>query len=220
MWQWNWPGAERELRRGLELNPSHATGRSWFGLLLSGMGRLDEALQQSRRAYELDPFAVVVSSHYGWQCYLTHDVECAIAQQRRTLEINASFGLAYQRMALAYAYKGMLDEALAAIRKAVELSPERPDFLADLAYVLAVRGETAAARSALRQSERRVFEPYNIARAFVALGESDSAFTWLERTNWNWPHRAVRSDPALDRVRVDPRFARLSSRIDSLTGMR
>ena len=220
LWEADWPGTERGLRRALELNPNHATGRSWYGLVLAGMGRQKEALEQSRRAYELDPFAVIVSSNYGWQCYLARDFDCAIAQQQRTLEINPTYGRAYQRMAIAYASQGRLDDALAAARKAVELSPERPDFLADLAYVLALRGETAAARAALARSERQAFEPFNIARAWVALGERDSAFVWLERSNWKWPHRAVRSDPALDRLRSDPRFAQLSSRIDSVVGLR
>ncbi|MGH7678395.1 MAG: BTAD domain-containing putative transcriptional regulator [Gemmatimonadaceae bacterium] len=220
LWLPNWPGAERELRRALELNPSHATGRSWYGLVLAGMGRLDEAVEQSRRAFELDPFAVVVSSNYGWQCYLKRDFECDIAQQRRTLEISPSWGRAYARLATAYAASGRLDDALAAIRKAIELTPERPDFVADLAYVLALRGETAEANRMLLQAKRRPFEPFHIARAFVALRQDDSAFVWLERSNWRWPHRAVRWDPALDRVRSDPRFARLSLRIDSVTGMR
>jgi TolB-like protein/DNA-binding SARP family transcriptional activator len=189
MWLPNWPGTERGLRRALELNPSHATGRSWYGLVLAGMGRLDEALEQSRRAYELDPFAVVVSSNYGWQCYLVRDIECAIAQQRRTLEISPSWGRAYQRMAMAYAVEGKFDDALAAMERAIELSPERTDFLGDIAYVHAMRGDTAAARTALRQAKLHVFEPFNIARAFIALGERDSAFVWLERSNWKWAHR-------------------------------
>jgi len=220
LWESNWPGTERELRRALELNPNHATAHSRYALLLAGMARHDEALEHSRRAYELDPFAVVMSSNLGWHCYLVRDFSCAISQQLRTLEISPSYGRAYERMAIAHAATGKLDEALAAARKAVELSPERPDYIADLAYVLALRGETAEARRAVRQAEGNPFEPFSIARAFVALGEPDSAFAWLERSNWKWPHRALRSDPALDRVRSDARFARLSARVDSLVGMR
>jgi hypothetical protein len=53
----------------------------------------------------------------------------------------------------------------------------------------------------------------------VALGEPDSAFAWLERSSWQWPHRAVRSDPALDPLRSDPRFGRLVLRVDREMGI-
>jgi TolB-like protein/DNA-binding SARP family transcriptional activator len=216
----HWPGMERELRRALELNPSHATARTWYGLLLAGMGRRREALEQSRRAYELDPFAIVPSSNYGWQCYLARDSDCAIDQYRRTLEIGPGYGRTHARLGFAYAQKGMLDEAVRALQTAIELHPERPDFVADLAYVQALRGETAAARETLERAKRQPFEPFNIGRAYVALREPDSAFAWLERSTWQWPHRAVLSDPALDPIRSDPRFARLVARVQREMGIR
>jgi adenylate cyclase len=218
--QKNWPGMERELRRAIELNPSHATARTWYGLLLAGMGRPREALEESRRAYELDPFAIVPSSNYGWQCYLARDSDCAIDQYRRTLEIGPGYGRTHARLGFAYAQKGMLDEAVRALQTAIELHPERPDFVADLAYVQALRGETAAARENLERAKRQPFEPFNVGRAYVALREPDSAFAWLERSRWQWPHRAVLSDPALDPVRTDPRFARLVARVKGEMGIR
>ena len=81
-------------------------------------------------------------------------------------------------------------------------------------------GETATALATLKRAKEQPFEPFNIARAYVALQEPDSAFAWLERSSWEWPHRAVRIDPALDPLRADPRFARLTERIDREMGMR
>ena len=48
----------------------------------------------------------------------------------------------------------------------------------------------------------------------------DSAFAWLERSRWQWPHRAVLSDPGLDPLRTDPRFARLVERVERQMGIR
>jgi hypothetical protein len=70
----------------------------------------------------------------------------------------------------------------------------------------------------LQRRDRR--EGYNIARPYLALGEPDSAFAWLDRSSWKWPHRALRADPALDPLRSDPRFVRLSERIDREMGLR
>jgi tetratricopeptide (TPR) repeat protein len=125
-----------------------------------------------------------------------------------------------QRVSLAYAQKGMHDEALAAVQKAVALGPERADFLADLAFVQALRGDTAAAHEALRRAKANPIEPFNIARAHVALGPLDSAFAWLERSTWQFPSRAVRTDPGLNALRSDERFVALSERIDREMGVR
>ena len=219
-WQRNWPGAERELRRAVELNPGHAMARSWLGLLLTGQGRLDEALREGRRAYEVDPFAPIVSGNYAVFCYLTRDYDCALEQLRRTLDLGALVPRFEARLAFSYAHKGNLDTALTIARGAAEAAPDRPDVLADLAYVQALAGHHAAARATLGRSKLPSVEPFNVARAYAALGEADSAFAWLERSAWQWPHRAVRADPALDPLRRDPRFARLSLRIDREMGLR
>ena len=219
-WHKNWPGAERELRRAIQLNPSNATAHTWYSLLLAGLGRLKEAREESRLAEELDPFAVVPSGNYAWQCYLSRDQDCAITQLKKALEFSPGSARTYDRLGLAYAQKGMLDDAVAALQKAVELGPERPDFLADLAFVQALRGDTESALESLRRAKEQPFEPFNIARAFVALGQTDSAFVWLEKSNWHFPHRAVVSDPGLDPVRSDARFVRLAERIDREMGVR
>jgi TolB-like protein/Flp pilus assembly protein TadD len=219
-WQRNLPGAEREYRRAVELNPSNATARTWHSLVLAGLGRQAEALDESRRAAELDPFAVVASSNYAWQCYLARDYDCAIRQQRKTLEISPGYAGSYDRLGLALAQSEKLDEAVHALRKAVELGPSRPEFLADLAFVQALRGEPALAHETLRRAKAQPIEPFSIARAHVALGQPDSAFAWLERSSWQFPHRAVRSDPGLDPLRSDARFTRLVERIDRELGVR
>jgi hypothetical protein len=106
------------------------------------------------------------------------------------------------------------------MQQAVDLAPQRADFLADLAYVHALGGRTADARQALRRAGPEPFEAYSVARAYVALGEPDSAFAWLDRSNFRWPHRAILADPALDPIRGDPRFRQLRERIEREMGMR
>jgi TolB-like protein/Tfp pilus assembly protein PilF len=219
MWQKNWPGAAREYTRAIVLNPGHAIARSWYSLLLRGMGRSEEALRQSRLASELDPFAVVVTYNYAWQCYIARDYACAIEQFHRSLEITA-YPSSYRGLGLTYAQKSMPEESIRMLLEAVERAPRRPDFLADLAYVQALAGRMEDARASLRIAKDQPLEAFNIARAHVALDEPDSAFAWLERASWRWPNRAMRDDPALDALRSDPRFARLSARIEREMGMR
>ncbi len=49
-------GAEIELKKAISLNPNYADAHQWYGWVLRGMGRLTEALDEAKKAYELDPF--------------------------------------------------------------------------------------------------------------------------------------------------------------------
>ena len=218
-WNKDWPGTEREIRRALQLNPGQANTRTWYGLLLAGWGRSREALAESRRAAELDPFALVATNNVGWQCYLNGDAECAEKYFQRAVDMGG-YANSHRGMAILYARKGMFKEALASMRKAIELGPTQTELIADLAQVQALGGDRVGALTTLELAKASPREPFNIGRAYVALQEPDSAFAWLERSSWQWPHRAVRMDPALDPIRSDPRFARLSERIEREMGLR
>ena len=225
-WRGDWVAAERELRRAIELNPGYATARTWYSLLLGGFGRFDEAVRESRRAWELDPFALVPSSNHGWALILARRYDEAIEQYRRTLELDDGWSMSHVGMGIAFDQKGMHAEAVRALRRAVELRPERPEHRAKLAYVLARAGSADEARQLLREVESEpaqvvaVRAAFALGHAYLALGEKDRAFTWLERTDWRWPQRANLYDPALDPVRDDPRFRRLVERVARERGIR
>lgn len=219
-WKRNWPGVDRELRRAIALDPNDAVAHTYYSVLLSGLGRVDEAVRESRRGYELEPFALHVSLTYAWQCRLARDYGCAIRQYQRTLELDSAFAFAWDGLGMAYAGEGMRAEAIRALTRAIELSENSPYTQVDLAYVHAKFGEAKQAREILAQWKSGEVEPFNVARAYVALGEADSAFVWLDKSTWAWPHRALRIDPALDAVRSDPRFDALSAKIDREVGLR
>jgi len=219
-WQRNWPGAERELRRAIELNPGHATARSWYSMLLGGMGRVDEARQQGRRAAESDPFAVLISLTYAGTLYMARDYAGAVEQFRRTLEINDAWAPTHAWLSVTYAQMGMYEPAIRAGARAVELGPGVSMFAANLAYAYARAGREPDARRLLQRAKAERVDAFGVARVHVALGEPDSAFVWLERSPWQWPHRANLHDPTLDPLRSDPRFARLSARVEREMGIR
>src|SRR5262249_49116207 len=58
--EWDWRGAERSLRRALEINPSHQQGCVIYGRLLDACGRREEALAIKLRALEIDPLSPLV----------------------------------------------------------------------------------------------------------------------------------------------------------------
>lgn len=218
-WQRDWRGAERELRRAIELNPGHPDAHGWYALLLTGMGRSAEALAESRQDAELDPLTGEALANLGHHCYLSRDDECAMDRLRTSFDVG-NYAPALSLLGVVYARNGMHAEAIRVVRRAIEVAPERTEFLGDLAFVQALGGDTVSAHETLRLAKVDPFEPFNIARAYVALQEPDSAFAWLDRSSWLWPHRAALNDPVLDPIRSDARFARLSERIQREMGLR
>lgn len=110
---------------------------------------------------------------------------------------------------------GRTDEALAALRRAIELDPDAVSPVAASALAHAAAGRRAEARSVLErllaERGRRYVPEGDLAAIHLALGEVDEAFAWLERAlherDGQMPYLAV--DPLFDRIRSDDRFGKL-----------
>jgi len=66
-----------------------------------------------------------------------------------------------------------------------------------------------------KQSKRKYIAPSVIAELYVALGEKDQAFAWLDKAYEEHDFILVllKVQPSLDSLRSDPRFAVLLKRI-------
>ena len=76
--EWNWAGAERSLKRALQLNPNHSEGFLIYGQLLEALGRLEEGLQMKLRALERDPFSPLVHLQISLSYWNQHLYDDAI----------------------------------------------------------------------------------------------------------------------------------------------
>ncbi len=218
-YDWDWPGAEREFRRGLELNPGSAYGHGRFEFVLSGMGRYEEALAESRRAVQLSPAGPSEIVANATALYMARRYDDAIAVALRAVEVDPGFSFGYDRLGWAYTDKGMYPEAIAALEKAVKLSGGAPPFKAELARAYALSGRGGEARRILREQEdlqRRSYGgPVAIGLIHLALGERDEALHWLEEG-----YRVRDANmmllggfPMWDPLRNDPRFQDLLRRM-------
>ena len=189
-------------------------------------GRVEDAVREGRRAYELDPFNFTFGGNYVDQLVLARQYDRAIEEARRTLEIDPNRPFVRRTLGLLYVLTGRHRDGERELRAVVAANPGVPDFRADLAWGLATTGRREEARRVLGEVEalpdgpRKRDAAFSIGRAHVALGEPDRAFAWLERADWRWPHRGNRLDPALDPLRADARFAQLSARVDREMGVR
>ncbi|MCI4320165.1 MAG: tetratricopeptide repeat protein [Thermoplasmata archaeon] len=219
LYERDWAGAEKELKRGIALNPGYPAGHQFFADYLKAVGRFDEALAEMRRALELDPLSMSVNTGFGHVLYLARDFDGAIEQYGRALRIDPTFGPAHLWFGRPYLQKGMYDEAIAEIQQAVASSGGSTISLAVLAHALASAGRSTEAKSILadllERSRARYLPSYWIALIFTGLGDVDQAMAWLERayeerSSWLvW----INVEPRFDRLRPDPRFGSLLQRM-------
>ncbi|MGH9943777.1 MAG: tetratricopeptide repeat protein, partial [Pyrinomonadaceae bacterium] len=219
IFDWDWAGAEREYQRAIALNPNYATARHWYAHFLTAMGRQPEALAEMTRAHELDPLSLPINAGMGWHYFLTRQYEPAVAEYRKTLEMDQNFYLAYFLLGLAYGQLARYEEALAAYERARVLSGGGPAVMAGTARVHALTGRHAEAHAALDQlhdiARLRYVSPYYIAAVYAALGDKQQAFDWLRRACDNHSEGVIwlALDPTLDSLRPDPQFSQLMQRV-------
>ena len=220
LFEWDWPGAEREFQRAFEINPSYATAHQWYALLLKDQGRLAEAFDEIKRAQALDPLSLIINCDAAVMYYWARQYDRSIQEYRKALEMDPNFAVAHWGLGRAYVEKRMFREATAELQKAIVLSGGSAVHLASLGHAYAVAGEKAAARDALSNlkdlSKRANVSPYDIALIHAALGEKDQAFEWLEKAYEQRDSSLIflKVDPRLDPLRSDPRFQDLLRRMN------
>jgi DNA-binding winged helix-turn-helix (wHTH) protein/TolB-like protein/Tfp pilus assembly protein PilF len=218
-YEWDFPRAEREFKRAIELNPSYATTHQWYAELLLILRRFDEALVEIRQAQELDPLSLIVNGVAA--SILTHAGQYDQADEllQRTLELEPNFVAAHAYLAHVYEGKGMYEEALAELQKARDLTGSRISIF-NLARVYALWGKRSEARrelGELRELSKRQYVPaYDLAQIYALLGERDRAFEELQRS-YEEHYRFLiflNVDPSFDGLHSDPRFIALLRRMN------
>jgi DNA-binding SARP family transcriptional activator len=222
MWEHDWEGAERALRRAITLAPSYATAHQWYGILFCALGRMPEAVEHTRRASELDPLSRQIANTYGMFLYYGGDSAAALRQYRAVVDAEPDSAWVRQNPWLlsnasrVYTAHGLYDEALRALQFALAAAPRHPRLLWDLSatYVAMGQPERALATFAAADTASGQYA-YFRASVFAVLGQRDSAFYWLDRVQ-EWgpsPVAELRMHPALAPIRSDPRYDALLRRL-------
>jgi tetratricopeptide (TPR) repeat protein len=210
---WDWPGAEAEYKRAIQLSPSYAIAHLRYAELLSTARRHDQALVEVRKAHELDPLSLAISTNVGRVLYFARRYDEAIDELRATLELDPKAGIAHLYLGLAYEGKGMSQEAMAQLTEAQALLHWNQSL--SVAHLLAVLGRRAEAEAILRGGDESEGNWFFIAGVHAALGNADAAFGYLEKAfqGRNFFLTFLDVDPSMDPIRSDPRFAALRKRI-------
>lgn len=220
-YDWDWPGAEIEFERAIELNPAYATAHQWYCWYLAAMCRRDESIAEGKLALELDPLAPAINMALGKSYLFARRFDDSIRQCKRTLDIDPNFIPARYFLAQAYEQKGMYEEAVEACRIAVEMTGGFPLGRAVLAKAQAIAGkrgeaeETLSALIKLSEIGETYVPAYGIALIHLGLGDKARALEWLnkaydERFIWMV---YLKVDPVFDSLRQEFAFKQLQKRM-------
>lgn len=111
-------GSGRELRRAVDLSPSYATARQWYGQWLASFGKPDDALGQLEHAVALDGLSPAVCEGMGLVHYFDGRTDAAETWLRQTLELDPRYRRAHLGLALCRWQRGDREGAARAYLRA------------------------------------------------------------------------------------------------------
>jgi serine/threonine protein kinase/tetratricopeptide (TPR) repeat protein len=219
-WDWDWGAAGETFQRALEKGGEVAAVRFHFGLdFLTPQGRLSEALEELRRAAQLDPLSAIVDTAIGGCFYRMRRYDEAAEALRKTLRMRPDFGHAHWSLGRVLLEQEKWDEALDIFERASRIMGQTPAALSELGYCHARMGRRELAHCILQDLHQRAAQgwvsPVNLALVYAGLGEENAAMQHLEEGYRKRVRQLiwVNVDPRFDSLRRNPDFERLIRRI-------
>ncbi len=218
-YDWDWAAAEKEYRRGIELNPNDPRTRQYYAWFLAEVGRVDEAIAEGKKAQQLDPLLAEVNTFLGQVLVFARRNEQAIEQMRKTVELDSNYWLAYAFLGRAYEQKGDVAQAVIEYQRARQLEENVGESLALVGRAYALLGKKTEAQKTINElkelSERTYVPPYNFAMIYAGLEDKNEAFAYLNRA---YDERSyyltwLKVDLQMDNLRDDPRFKELVRKV-------
>jgi tetratricopeptide (TPR) repeat protein len=216
---WDWPAAEDEYRRALELNPSYPTARHWYSLHLSRLGRTQEAEVEIQRARALDPLSTIISTDAAETSYWARKPGEAMARIEGVLSVDPYFAEAHLVKGKIYEQEGQYEQALAEFKIALGLFGGGANVQALQGHALALAGASEQAQEIVRQLEAKSTHSYvsgvDIAAVYCGLRQPDAGMRWLNRAYLNRDKGMdiIGIDPIFDGCRSDTRFQDLVKKL-------
>ena len=187
--------AEAAFRTSLQLAPRYATAHQWYGILLMIVGRKRDAVDELRRAADLDPLSLQIQNNYATFLGAVGDRDAAVRHYEKMVREEPDTAWVRRNpwlltnMAATYARSGNFDVALRAAERAVEIQRDHPRALSALAGVYLRMGDRERAWKIFARADT-ANEHYAAYRALMHLsdGNRDSAFTWFAKVKeWGIP---------------------------------
>ena len=213
-YDWDYPAAESEFKRAIELDPNYATAHHWYSHYLVVEGRFDEALNEIQLAHQLDSYSGVINYWWGHIYYYRTDYPHALAQFQSMLELEPALAKgAHDAIANIKEQQGLYAEAIQEYRHADPLTGEG-DAVA-LAKAYALGGAESYWRQRIKMQQAANSPALHLAITYSRAGNRDATLAVLERDcqqHSPWLNFMAR-EPAFEWLRTDPRFKKIAVQV-------
>jgi tetratricopeptide (TPR) repeat protein len=223
LYDWNWPAAERELQRGLELNPNSSLAHQRYAMYLQSVGRLPEAVLESKQALALDPVSFFINREMGRGLVLAGRYDEALEQFHRAEELGPPGPTVISLwISQVYQLQGREKDAISQrLQVEMDTTTDRNTSskeIESLRHAYATGGSEGYWREVIQlhsSAKQPPPQPYYMALAEARLGHADKAWEWMEKSAdqrevWvTW----IKVDPLLEGVRSAPGYQRLLRRM-------
>ena len=214
--EYNWHEVYREMTLALRLDPTSPLVRVRYAVSwLMPQGRMQEATAEVEGALQSDPLSLFLRTWRALMLLIGNQHERALEAAQQVLELDAAAYWAYLTIGSTYRDRGLFEKAIAAHRRAMELSGDAPHMMGWLGLTLGLSGNASEARALLERLCRKAAQGYvpptSFAWIHLGLGDTDTAFEWLNRAvdECDQLLMAIKSYTFLNPIRSDPRFAAL-----------
>ena len=185
LYEFDWPGAEREFKRALQLNAGDSDAHFGYGITyLAPMGRLDEAVQEMKIARDLDPLSPIANTYLGLAYHFVGNRPASTTQLRKALELDPGFVEARLELANLSIDQQDFKEFYSQLDLAKELAPEsRTDLMRATGY--AIEGKKTEALQLVHKWEKPAAGVFvrstSLANVYAILGDKAQMYAWLDR---------------------------------------
>ena len=180
---WDWEGAEKCFLKALEINPNSAETHQYYSMLLTTLGYHKKALKEAEFAHQLDPLNAPVSYILSFIYFNNNQLELAIEQHKKTLEIDPEFGDTLNSLAWIYLKSSEFEKSMEIFNNNLRDPAYKAKAVSGLGYAYAKLDQTEKSISYLKQLEEMDSDdmPLDMDRAIIytGLGDWDKVFNLL-----------------------------------------
>lgn len=225
-YEFDFPGAQKEFLKAIELNPNFAIAHfQYSNSYLAPMGQMAEAIAENKKAVQLDPFSLPINMFMGMTYMFAGDYKNSRAEFQHAIAMDPNYPVNHIYFSFLLKITGRYEEGIVENEKGEVLSGSSPEEAAKKAAILrqAFRkgGEKAAWQKDLELILATPTRPKDksaglVAGLYALIGDKDHAFEWLDKA---YDDRdgitiaLVKVDPAFKNLRNDPRFGNLLRRM-------
>jgi eukaryotic-like serine/threonine-protein kinase len=223
-YDFDFPGAQREFLKAIELNPNYANAHLYYaGGYLTPMRRHGEAIAEMKKALELDPLSSPLNNYMGMTYLLAEDYQKSVQQLQHTIDLDPTFPLAHFFLASALTEIGKYEQAIEEIERGALLSGASPEqasaVTAEFLKAFRTGGPNGYWQKSLQgtlwEQEHGGTGTLELASAYARVGDKEKSLEWLQKAyeERNGNITLVNSYPDYKSLRGDPRFSTLLKRI-------